>query len=174
MEKGMRKNLSTDFLQTALEFCSVAMNAMEFEKNEFTARMLGLLPLLYMQMSEVSSSDISLEEKYLGEYADEDLYENVRKSIAAVMGADDAFLETFEQDMRYSDTPIGTSISEGLADVFQDLYNFSERVRNSSGDDMDEALCECKEDFENYWGQKLCNTLRALHAVRYSGDSGSN
>lgn len=171
MGKGARENLSTDFLQTALEYCSIAMNASEFEQRDFISEMLRLLPSLYLQMSEAGALETAVEEKYLAEYTDEDLYENVRRRIETVMGADDAFLETFEQDMRYSDTPICASISEGLADVFQDLYNFSERVRNSGGDDMDAALSECKENFDIYWGQRLCNTMRALHAVKYSGAS---
>ncbi len=40
------------------------------------------------------------------------------------MGEDDVFLETFEEDMKYSDTPVAASVSESLADIFQPLYNF--------------------------------------------------
>jgi len=29
---------------------------------------------------------------------------------------------------------------------------------------------ECRQNFENYWGQKLVNSLRAIHRFIYSGD----
>ena len=33
---------------------------------------------------------------------------------------------------------------------------------------MNDALVICREQFAEYWGQRLLNVLRALHAVRYA------
>ena len=33
---------------------------------------------------------------------------------------------------------------------------------------MNDSLAICQENFRLYWGQKLVNTLRALHEVKYS------
>lgn len=33
---------------------------------------------------------------------------------------------------------------------------------------MNDALAICQENFALYWGQKLVNTLRALHDVKYA------
>ena len=33
---------------------------------------------------------------------------------------------------------------------------------------MNDSLVICKENFGNIWGQKLVNTLRALHDVKYN------
>ena len=87
------------------------------------------------------------------------------------MGPDDIFLETFEEDMKYSETPIAASISESLADLFQPLYNFISVVKDSEGDKLVEAYINCKEDFISYWSQTLCNVLRALNNVRYSSSA---
>jgi len=35
---------------------------------------------------------------------------------------------------------------------------------------MNDAVWECKQNFENYWGQKLVNSLRAIHRFIYSGE----
>ncbi len=83
------------------------------------------------------------------------------------MGEDDVFLETFEEDMKYSDTPVAASISESLADIFQPLYNFISVVKDSEGDNAAGAFRECKENFESYWSQTLCNVMRALNNIRY-------
>ncbi|MBQ8442696.1 MAG: DUF5063 domain-containing protein, partial [Bacteroides sp.] len=33
---------------------------------------------------------------------------------------------------------------------------------------MNDALCVCKEHFAEFWGQRLVNTMRALHDVKYN------
>ena len=33
---------------------------------------------------------------------------------------------------------------------------------------MNDALAQCQENFRLYWGQKLVNTLRALHELYYT------
>lgn len=115
---------------------------------------------------------ISLEEEdgtgsFYPSYVDEDYYENVRRHIESLLGPDDVFLETFEEDMKYSDTPIAASISECLADIFQPLYNFISIVKESDGDELEGAYRECKENFAAYWSQSLCNVLRALNNLYY-------
>lgn len=32
---------------------------------------------------------------------------------------------------------------------------------------MNDSLVICKEHFEEFWGQRLVNTMRALHDVKY-------
>ena len=36
---------------------------------------------------------------------------------------------------------------------------------------MNDSLAICQENFRLYWGQKLVNTLRALHEVKYSAQA---
>lgn len=105
--------------------------------------------------------------QYYSSYVDEDYYEGVRLHIETLLGPDDTYLETFEEDMKYSDTPIASSISESLADIFQPLYNFISVVRDSDGEDLEGAYRECRENFVSYWGQTLCNVLRALNFIYY-------
>jgi hypothetical protein len=35
---------------------------------------------------------------------------------------------------------------------------------------MNDAVWECKLNFEDYWGQKLVNSLKAIHKFIYSGE----
>jgi hypothetical protein len=35
---------------------------------------------------------------------------------------------------------------------------------------MNDAVWECRLNFENFWGQKLTNSLRAIHKFIYSGE----
>lgn len=154
---------------TATRFCIALENARESDKGEFVAEMLGCLPRLYILFSETDADDVAPEEEmeFLASYVDEDYYESVRRNVEALLGPDDTFLETFEEDMKYSDTPIAASVSEGLADIFQDLYNFVANVKESDGESLPGAFRECKENFASYWSRTLCNVMRPLNQIHY-------
>lgn len=152
--------LSADYCHT-LEMCR------DMEEEEFVRKMLNLLPRLYLAFSEVESDSLGPEEEYFESYVDEDFYDSIRRNVEMLMGPDDTFLETFEENMRYSDTPIAASVSECLADIFQPLFNFISIVRDTEGEKIAEAYGECRDNFESYWAQTLCNVMRALNSLRY-------
>ena len=104
---------------------------------------------------------------YMQEALDEDYYDSVRRGVESVMGEDDTYLDVFEEDMKYSDTPISASIAEGCADLFQVFYNYLETVREAPTELIEEATETLREDFAQYWARTLCNVLRAVNAVRY-------
>ena len=156
-----------DIVSLAKNYCETCQEALQYSKSEFTDRILDLLPRIYWNFFDLSAGVSLGEMDYFSDYVDENLYEEVRRGIASVMSASDIFLETFEEDMKYSETPISASVSESLADIFQPLFNFISIVHDSEGSQMEEAFISCKEDFENYWSQTLCNVLRALNNIKY-------
>jgi len=48
------------------------------------------------------------------------------------------------------------------------LKDFIFAFRMGTTEIMNDALCECKKNFEEYWGQKLVNVLRAIHSLLFS------
>jgi hypothetical protein len=152
----------------ATRFCLALENARESEKSEFVAEMLGCLPRLYILFSETEEGTPENDDlSFMASYVDEDYYESIRRSTEALLGPDDTFLETFEEDMKFSDTPIAASVSECLADIFQDLYNFVANVKESEGESLIGAFRECQENFVAYWSRTLCNVMRPLNQIRY-------
>ena len=91
-------------------------------------------------------------------------------NLAAILAEKDDYLDVFVSDMKYSDQPITKFISEDLADIYQDIKDFIFVFQLGLNETMNDALAICQENFSLYWGQKLVNTLRALHAVRYAPD----
>lgn len=159
---------SLAFIALCNEYCSALEHARESERDEFVNAMLRLLPRLYISASDLRPDEASLtEDAYLEETLDEDYYESIRRSVETLLGEDDTYLEVFEEDMKYSDTPIAASVSEGLADIFQVLYNLLEVVRDAPEDLVASALAAVKDDFETYWSRTLCNVLRAVNHIRY-------
>lgn len=160
------------FIGLANEFCTAMQNAAEESRNDFVGRMLRLLPRLYIAATDIAELNIGDEsECYLNDVLEEDYYESVRRAVESIMGPDDMYLEVFEEDMKYSDTPIAASISESLADIFQVLYNFVETIRETTDERVACAIVAVKEEFESFWSRVLCNVMRALNHVRYNSNS---
>ena len=173
MEKEEKKPIyergTLEFVTVALEYCHFVENARNAELFDFVDKIIKILPLLYLKASLLPS--VESEEDALLEFTvTEEMYESVRIGIADLLGERDAYLETFLPDMRYSDTPIAAFISENLADIYQDVGNFVFLFRQGNEDAMREAIAACQANFHEYWGQRLLNALKALHAIRYSGD----
>ena len=152
------------------EYCHALETCRDYEPEEFVARMLNLLPRLYLAFTDVTAEDEAAggeEDEYFESYVDEDFYESIRRNVEVLLGPDDTFLETFEENMKYSDTPIAASISECLADIFQPLFNFISIVKDTEGEKMGAAYRDCRDNFAGYWAQTLCNVMRALNYLRF-------
>ena len=159
---------SLAFIALSDEYCQAMEEARESERIPFVENMLRLLPRIYISATDLQLNDLLADEAYIEGRLDEDFYDSVRRSIENLLGPDDTYLEVFEEDMKYSDTPIAASVSEGLADLFQVLYNMLDAIRDMPEEVVLSALVAVKEDFESYWSRVLCNVLRALNHIRYS------
>ena len=148
-----------EFVTVAVQFCAYLEEAEQKQPQDFIETMLRLLPLLYLKGTLLPDFEMD-EETELQDFVTEDNYNIVRGNVALLMGENDDFLDVFMEDMKYSDTPILTTVSENLADIYQDLKNFALNYRQ-------EALAEVKENFAHYWGQRCVNVMRALHDIRY-------
>lgn len=168
-ENPIYEHNTLEFVTVALEYCTFVEAAGNTGLFDFVDKAIKLLPLLYLKASLLPEVE-SEEEAELELSVTEDMYESVRSRIAGLFGERDSYLETFHTDMRYSDTPIVAFISENLADVYQDTGNFVSLFRQGNEEVMLEAIALCRMNFQEYWGQQLLNALKALHAVRYSGD----
>lgn len=172
MNQDTQRSRLLEIVAVSARYCALCQQAGEMEKDEFVDSMLGVLPRIYLEFHDLSADGVVTlgEAAYGASYVDEDYYESIRRHIELLMGPEDTFLETFEEDMKYSDTPIAASISESLADIFQPLFNFTQTVNDTDGDQMEEAYLACREDFAAYWAQTLCNVMRALNNVKYNGE----
>lgn len=158
---------TVEFVTVAAEYCAFLERSEAMERVTFLDTTLKILPLLYLKASLIPDCEIQSEDAMENFVSEED-YEVMRLTIASVMGEKDDYLEVFLPDMVYSDTPIKRTISEDLADIYQDIKDFISIYRLGFDETMYDALATCKDNFGIYWGQKLVNTLRALHDVKYN------
>ncbi len=158
-----------EFVTVGREFCNWLENVPEQERKLFTGTALKILPLLYLKASVLPKGENMLDD-FLESFVTEEDYEFVRYQVMRKMGRFDDYLEVFTPDMQRSETPLTSTVSENMADIYQDVKNFLLNYRTAATEIMNDALVELIRQFELYWGQRLVNVLRALHQVYYSGE----
>lgn len=169
MDEYIFSKNTIEFVTVGVEFCAFIEKVPETEKSEFIDTAVKMLPLLYLKATllpdkkESSEYDVQVEH-----FVNEEIYEYIRNSIEQLLGEQDSYLEVFQSDMQYSETPIVANVSEDMADIYQDIKDFVSVYSLGNEECMRTALNECTDNFINYWGQKLVNVLRALHTLRYS------
>ncbi len=164
-ERIYSKNI-IEFVTVSAEYCAFIERVSEMERDEFLDKITKLLPLLYLKATMVSPAEPE-EEGLAEQFVTESIYESVRSHIESLLGEQDSYLEVFQNDMEYSETPLAASISEGLSDIYQDLKDFTSVYRLANEPQMLEAIYLCFESFATYWGQQLVNVMRALHHLKY-------
>ena len=158
-----------EFVTVAVQLCLYLEQVAEHDKSDFIEKMLCLLPLLYLKARLLPKATEEMD-GYPERFVTDQEYEDLRQMIAAKLGSDDAYLEVFVEDMRYSDEPITAFISENIADIYQELKDLACNYQTREEAIMNDALVNCLEGFEQHWGQKLLNVLRPLHALSLSAD----
>ena len=153
-----------EFVTVAVQLCLYLEQAAEHEKADFIEKMLCLLPLLYLKARLLPKATEEMD-GYPERFVTEQEYEDLRQFIAQKLGSDDAYLEVFVEEMRYSDEPITAFISENIADIYQEIKDLACNYQTREEAVMNDALVSCLEGFEQHWGQKLLNVLRPLHAL---------
>ena len=158
-----------EFVAVANEFCKYAEHAGELKGDEMLKILQRILPFLYLKASLLPSLEPYFEDGN-EKFVTEQNWLGIKETLRDKFGTADDFLEVFDEKMNDSDLPVVASISENMADIYQDLKDFLLLYQTGTSEVMNDAVWECRLNFENYWGQKLTNSLRAIHKFIYSGE----
>lgn len=158
-----------EFVTVATEYCKLMEEAPGLDGKDFTGKMHKLLALVYLKGTLLPEID-SVYEQVNERFVTEEDYNFLRHTIETKLGQYDTFFEVFDPSIHDLDEPITANISENLADIYQDLRDFIELYRIGVDEVMNDAVWECKLNFEENWGQKLTNVMRAMHFIYYNRD----
>lgn len=154
-----------DLVRVSTEYCKFMEHDAPPAQADYVDVLRGLLPMLYLKLSLLPP--VGEASGFNEPRVTEADYDYVRCKAAGVMGGADDYLDVFVRDFKYSDTPILRTVSEGLADIYQALRELVEVFRLGHEEAMTVALADVSEQFKDYLGQTLLNTLKALHDVRF-------
>ncbi len=158
-----------EFVAVANEYCKYAEHASQLKGDELLRILQRILPLMYIKASLLPQLNPYFEdgnEKFVTESDWIVMHETLRKKF----GTADDYLEVFDDKSNETEGPVISSISENMADIYQDIKDFLLLYQTGTAEVMNDALWECRMNFENFWGQKLVNAMRAIHKFIYSGE----
>ena len=158
-----------EFTAVANEFCKYAEHAGEMKGEELLNILQRLLPLLYLKASFLPSLEPFFEDGN-EKFVTENDWFRIRSGFRSKLRSADDYLEMPDDKTIESDGPVIASLSEDMADIYQDLKNYILLYQTGTNEVMNDAVWECRMNFENFWGQKLVNSMRAIHSFLYSGE----
>jgi len=158
-----------EFVAVANEFCKYMEHSSQLKGEELLKILQRILPLMYLKASLLPQLEPFFEEGNEKFVTETDWIE-INNILKEKFGTADDYLEVFDDKIKETDGPIVSSISENMADIYQDMKDFLLLYQTGTGEVMNDAVWECRMNFENFWGQKLVNSLRAIHKFIYSAE----
>lgn len=158
-----------EFVAAANEFCKYQEHASEVKGEEMLKILQRLLPFLYLKASLLPALEPVFEDGNEKFVTESDWF-RIHDTLKEKFGTADDYLEVFDERINDTDGPVVSSLAENMADIYQDLKNFLLLYQTGTQEVMNDAVWECRMNFEQYWGQKLTNSLRAIHKFIYSGE----
>lgn len=158
-----------EFTAAAVEFCKYAENAGSLKGDELLRILQRILPYLYIKASLLPALEPYFEdgnEKFVTE-AD---WFRIHDELRDKFGTADDYLDLADEKFNEAEGAVVSSLSENMTDIYQDLKDFLLLYQTGTQEVMNDAVWECRLSFENYWGQKLVNSLKAIHKFIYSGE----
>jgi len=170
--KVQKKDDVIDFISLCNEYCQLLDKAEKLPLHELLDKICESLMSVYKKTFLITRFKTRYEsepQKFLVEKQ----YNKVRQTLLNLLDKRDSYMEILDPNRLASQNIFQASLSEDLADIYQDFYDFVQWYSLGTFESVNDSLIECLANFEKYWGIKLLNALRAIHVIRYLKKDGS-
>jgi len=151
------------FTALATEYCNLLDGVALLSQKDFMDKAHRLLPLIYLKaiiLPEIEPEMPDMIDKSVTQEEWEAVFITMQKKLQGV----DAYTEVLDA---LNDEQQMNTLSEGFTDIYQDLKDYISLYSMGTPEIMNDASWECKNNFKNYWGQRLMNITRVLHHLLY-------
>lgn len=157
----------------SLEYCKAVTDAAMKQPREVLRDVIRYIPRIYITLCDLRpyDGDPDAEPEETGAIYDsvtEEQYNEVLDGLRTMLGANDIYLDTPVEEMRYSDTPVAVSLAEQLADIYQSVADCAATIGQTDPEMIPEVLSEMKYRFTAYLSTTLCCALRAANYIYYN------
>lgn len=166
MESFIYRDSTIAFVTAAAQTCLLIEKCQEHDREEWREQMLRLLPVLYLRTRLLEPAERLMDDEPQRFVTEED-YNYALIGMRELLGQDDAYLDVFVDQGIYTDEVQTAYISEGLADIYQELKDMAAAFQTGQEAIMNDAVIVCREAFEAHWGQKLLAVMRAIHECHW-------
>jgi hypothetical protein len=115
-------------------------------------------------MEKPMDADPGESEKFVQEFD----WNFVKDQISVKLGISDEYIQVPLTEGAEPDNYESVTLSESMADIYQDLKDFSTNFEIGNDEVVQLALFNCIENFEKYWGIRALASLLTIHQFLYS------
>ena len=150
-----------EMLTVAHEYCLFFENCEKYSKNDILIYFQRIAALLYLKaclLPDVQVSDEELSERFVTE----EQWESVFKALRDKLEKDDLYY-TLDQN----GDSVEASISDNLADIYQDLKDFVMLYQKGHHHAQENAIAQLQDHFAGHWGPGIIDAMKASHRLLY-------
>ena len=162
-------NHELEFVAVAKEVVSLLEQSEALSANEFVLKARQILPLLYLKASFLPEKENVLEGD-LENFVTPEHYEYIKLSLKDKLGDYDLTIHLEDEFMMNTEDFLHVEISELFADIYQDVGNFIMQYKEGNDAIRNDAVWECRYNFNNYWGIRTLVLTEHLHRLTNSED----
>ena len=157
-----------EFVKTANDCCAFLEQVKDTEGRTFILESVKHLSTIYASFLNTGETEPVFESP--GEpTVTEQEWSALFQRMAMILGPHNDVLRMAEEGEFDRSEVVNHTISEDLADIYQDLRDFTSIYSRGIEELMNDAAWELKERFNEHWGAKLLRALQALHILYVSG-----
>ena len=164
MKQYIYQDSTIAFVTAAAQTCLLIEKINEHERDEWLEQVARLLPLLYLRARLLDETETMMEEEPQRFVTEED-YNFALVGVREFLGSDDAYLDVYVDRGVYTDEVQTSYISEGIADIYQELKDLAAAFQTGEEPVMNDAVVLCRQAFFEHWGRKVLSVLRAIHEI---------
>lgn len=164
-ENSVNSRIVLEMITVANEFCLFLEKAEDYSKKEILEFLQKVLPLIYIKASLLPDI-IAEDEEATEHYVTEEQWGELFNMIRAKTGEEDTFFYIDNREKSHTDAVKG-SISENIADIYQDLKDFLLLYQRPLNIYKENAIRDCRQLFATRFGYRIVNTQVAIHFILF-------
>lgn len=153
------------FTTLAAEYCNLLDGVALLSQKDFIDKAHRLLPLIYLKAIILPDVEPEMPDM-IDKSVTQEEWEAVHLTLLKKLSGVDEYQEVWDA---LNDSQQMNSLSEGFTDIYQDLKDYIALYNMGTPEIMNDAIWECKNNFKQFWGQRLMNITRVLHHLLYGG-----
>lgn len=163
----MGKN-ALEMLIVANEFCLFMEEMEDKPKKPVYDFVHRVMPLMYTKGSLLPDVEVEYPESNM-RFVTEEQWEQLFTQLREKFGKDDEFW-IIDPEYINETEPLKASLSENLADIYQDMKDFILLYQKNTIAARQNALSDCKELFSDHWGYRISKIMMQLHHLIYNAE----
>lgn len=157
-----------DFVTRANECCGYLEDLTEVNGKSFIAHMVRNLSGTYTAFLKLEETEPQLESS-AEPVVTEEQWSALYQRISSILGPHNDYLRAVKEN-EFDRTELAPhTISEDIADLYQELRDFTTVYARGVEEMMNDAAWELSVRFAEHWGKKLLLSLTALHELYIKG-----